>query len=446
MNAIVPISPDACLPESEQLESQITLLAGQINAANHRLLKLIARFDEISGWSCGGTVKSCAHWLNWKCGIAMGAAREKVRVAKALQELPQIDAAFAKGELSFSKVRAMTRVATRENEDYMLNIANHGTASHIEQLVRKYRSVRKPGEPQDKDSGLDSRKLTYFQDSEGNWIIHAKLPPEEGAMVVKAIEAVAQPIQEENQKQLREEQQNVSAETSSSFQNTRADALARMAEHCLATVDESAGLQVLNGGERCQLIVHIEPGGCNMDGKRWLAPEVARRMACDASLVTVEKDNNGNILNIGRRSRTVPPAIRRALSIRDKTCRVPGCCESRYVDAHHIHHWADGGETSLDNLVTLCRHHHRLLHQGVFTIQDAEIDGKRQLQFIGLDGEVMRESYFPQFKNVSAETHLAVGVLSPGVGERTCVTKWQGENCDYGMAVEGLLGRLGSNG
>ena len=114
---------------NDKLGAEITLLAGQINAANYRLLKLIAEFDDSKGWSGGGTVKSCAHWLNWKCGIAMGAAREKVRVAHCLENLPLIEASFAAGEISYSKVRAMTRVATPETEDSLMNIARHGTTS-----------------------------------------------------------------------------------------------------------------------------------------------------------------------------------------------------------------------------------------------------------------------------------------------------------------------------
>ena len=125
---------------NEQLEDQITTLAGQINAANYRFLKLIAEFDRRQAWA-GYGLRSCAHWLNWKCSISMNPAREKVRTARALEGLPGINEAFQKGELSFSKVRAMTRIATEENEDYLLNIAEYGTAQHVEVLVKAYRTV-----------------------------------------------------------------------------------------------------------------------------------------------------------------------------------------------------------------------------------------------------------------------------------------------------------------
>ena len=179
-------------------------------SVNHRRLQLIAEFDRRKGRSGGGTVRSCAHWLNWKCGIALVAAREKVRVAKSLQDLPLIDAAFAAGEISYSKVRAMSRAATPKNEEYLLNIARYGTASHLEQVVRKYRKVtRKDDIAAEREQERD-RELVYYQDSDGMWIIHARLPAEDGCLVVKAIEAVATPEQENKQDEI---QKNDSAES-----------------------------------------------------------------------------------------------------------------------------------------------------------------------------------------------------------------------------------------
>ena len=449
--------------EDEMLGQEITLLAGQINAANHRLLKLIAQFDQRKAWSGGGTVRSCAHWLNWKCGIALGAAREKVRVAQCLEILPLIDAAFAAGEISYSKVRAMTRVATPENEDFLLRIAQHGTASHVEKVVGKYKNVQAAADDTTEREQDNACKLVYYQDSDGMWVIHAKLPPEAGALVVKAIEAIATPAQEEKQEELKQaresEPKDVSAETFF-IEHTRADALAKMAEHFIATADRNPQLKALKGSERCQLVLHVDintlrqhghaPGSsrspdhehCHTDNNRWLAPQTAKRLCCDASVVTVLEDEQGRVLNIGRRSRTVPATISRALALRDKTCRFPGCCESTYVDAHHIQHWADGGETSLNNLVTLCRCHHRQLHRGSFSIRVEKTQGEQQLIFSTPAGKAIESSVFPQFPGVSAETSAeALSFSAPGVDAGTCVTRWRGEDCDYGMAVEGLLYR-----
>lgn len=457
------------LTYDEKLGQKITLLAGQLNAGNHRLLKLIAEFDMRKSWNADGTVRSCAHWLNWKCGIALGAAREKVRVAGALAQLPLIDAAFASGHVSYSKVRAMSRVATPENEDFLLMIAQHGTASHVEKVVGKYKSVQTTDEEGQERERENERKLVYFQDQNDMWVIHAKLPAEVGALVVKAIEAVATPAQIDKQKQLREPQKSVSAETFSEaieeeepthfqdlLQHTRADALVSIAEHFLATTKQNPQFQSLKGSERCQVMLHVDINTlrqhgkeashahrhCNMDDKHWISPKTAKRLSCDASLVTVLEDEQGRVLNIGRRTRTVPAAIGRALSLRDKTCRVPGCCESRYVDAHHIEHWADGGETSLDNLVTLCRAHHRQLHQGNFTITAEKTANGQQLLFTTPSGRTIETNFFTQFPNISAETSAdALRHAAPAVDTKTAIPYWHGEDCDYGMAIEALLKR-----
>ena len=457
------------LTYDEKLGQKITLLAGQLNAGNHRLLKLIAEFDMRKSWNSDGTVRSCAHWLNWKCGIALGAAREKVRVAACLAQLPMIDAAFASGYISYSKVRAMSRVATPENEDFLLMIAQHGTASHVEKVVGKYKSVQTTDEEGQERERENERKLVYFQDQNDMWVIHAKLPPEVGALVVKAIEAVATPAQIDQQKQLREPQKSVSAETFSEaieeeepthfqdlLQHTRADALVTIAEHFLATTKQNPQFQGLKGSERCQIMLHVDINTlrqhdketshahrhCNMDDKHWISPKTAKRLSCDASLVTVLEDEQGRVLNIGRRTRTVPAAIGRALSLRDKTCRVPGCCESRYVDAHHIEHWADGGETSLDNLVTLCRAHHRQLHQGNFTIATEKTAAGQQLLFTTPSGRKIETNFFTQFPNISAETSAdALSHAAPAVDTKTAIPYWHGEDCDYGMAIEALLKR-----
>ena len=306
MNNFAVLSAHTPPDYDEHLAAEITLLAGQINAANYRLLKLIAEFDDCKGWSGGGTVRSCAHWLNWKVGIALGAAREKVRVAHCLQQLPLIDAAFATGEISYSKVRAMTRVATRDNEDFLLTIARYGTASHVEQVVNKYRGVQRSQDDTEVEEQERARKLVYYQDDDGMWVIHARLPAETGAIVVKAIEAVAKPVQEARQEQLTHHRDvpagtDFAAETSAKaeglhdlLEHTRADALVTITEHFLSSSDKNTQWQGLKGSERCQLMLHVDintlrrhshPASpahehCHLDGKHWISPATARLCGC----------------------------------------------------------------------------------------------------------------------------------------------------------------------
>jgi hypothetical protein len=175
------------------LEAQITELAGHLNAGNHRFLVLIAEFDRRKGWSDSAT-QSCAHWLNWKCGIDMGAAREKVRVARALESLPRVSAAMARGELSYSKVRAITRVATPATEQLLLSIALHGTANHIEKTVRGFRRAQQAEELSHEARQQTARRVSYCHDADGSLIVKASLPAEMGALFIKALDAAVNAI------------------------------------------------------------------------------------------------------------------------------------------------------------------------------------------------------------------------------------------------------------
>ena len=199
------LAPKYC--RSEALGNQITGLCGYINAATYRLLEMIREFDQEGLWQLEG-VCSCAHWLNWKCGIGMNAAREKVRVANALGELTKISACYSRGEISYSKVRAMTRVATVDNEDYLLMIAQHGTAYHVETLVRKYRRVMRLADDAGKQH--DERSLRVCYEPDGTIVLHARLPAEKGALVLKAIEMAMDHAEDQDEDP---DEQDVSAET-----------------------------------------------------------------------------------------------------------------------------------------------------------------------------------------------------------------------------------------
>ena len=177
----------AFIRSTHELEDQIIELAGHLNAANYRFLSLLAEFDRRKGWNCRAT-RDCAHWLNWKCGIDLGAAREKVRTARALEKLPLVSAAMERGEISYSNVRAITRVATPENDDYFVQIALHGTAHHVETLVRAYRRAEEQELSRERQQQMH-REARYCWDYDGSLVLKARLPADVGALVLKAIEA-----------------------------------------------------------------------------------------------------------------------------------------------------------------------------------------------------------------------------------------------------------------
>ena len=459
--------------EGEALRERVTTLAARCNLAEYQFLKALAELVEREAW-CGTGVRSCAHWLNFHCGIGESAGREKVRVATRLGSLPNIDAAFSRGELSFSMVRAMTRVATPENEDSLLNIARHGTASHMEQVVRKYRRVKSSLEDSAEQAQRRNRTLSYHRDTDGSWVIRGRLPAEEGALVIKAIEAVARPEQLEEQKAIMEKMEQArkgadpSAETFAEqvereapeqfakvMNHTSADALIKVAEHFLATCGETGDYRGLAGSDRCQVMLHVDINTlrnqdppdcghhehCNLDEQQWVSPATARRLSCDASLLTVLEDEHGEVLNIGRKSRTVPYRMRKALEMRDPCCQFPGCTRKKGLDAHHVRHWADGGETRMDNLLNLCRHHHSLLHRDAYSIKP-ENNG---FTFITATGDRMETALFPQFAEESLQQASAeITDSAHDVDAHTCVPKWYGDRLDYGMAIDGLLSRDGA--
>lgn len=165
------------------LEDEIASLASHIHAATYRLIARLRQFDELEGWSGW---PSPAHWLQWRCGFSLNAAREKFRVARALRELPLTSDAFRKGELSCAQVRAVTRIATPENEATLLMWALHSTASHMEKLARLYRRY---GENAAAMAQHRERSFDHWEEEDGMVSFRLRLPAEQAAVVLKAIEA-----------------------------------------------------------------------------------------------------------------------------------------------------------------------------------------------------------------------------------------------------------------
>ncbi len=421
-----------------ELVDEITTLAGHLNAANARFLVLVAELDRRRGWAEWG-VKSCAHWLNWKCGIGLGAAREKVRVAHALEQLPRLAAAMAEGRISYFKARELTRVADSSNEDYLLNIALCGTASHVEHAVRGYRRALDAAELSREAIQQRDQSLWFHIEPDGSMVIRGRLPAEVGTLFVKALQAAEDSLPIPKNVPAGTSFDTVPTDDLHRSRKRRVEALATMAESFLAS-----GSHELAGGDRQQIIVHVDAetlkhshaGRCELEHGPSIAADTARRLSCDASLVAIIENEQGEPLNVGRKTRTIPPAIRRALNARDKGCRFPGCAFKRYVDGHHVKHWAHGGETKLSNLVTLCRFHHRLVHEGQVTIQ--ALDGGA-FRFVRPDGR----SYDSPAPARSDWSRL---VAAPQSGEiritpSTAVTHWMGEALDLDDAVSALMER-----
>jgi hypothetical protein len=421
----------------ETLEAEITTLAAHLSAATYRLLELIAEFDRRHGWS-GIGLKSCAHWLSWKCGIGLVAAREKVRIARALDALPGIADAMRRGELSYSKVRAMTRIATASNEQTLLAIALNGTATQVERTAQLYRRTSRALERDVATAQHRDRELSYYFDEDGTFVIHGRLTAEQGAVIVKALQTADSALRADAASKGASVEATALGSKRGDWRAQQADAFALLAETMLAHGAEGAA-----SNERHLVHVHVnvealsgtraEDVQCHVHEGPALARDVARKVACDASLVGYLEDNEGNVLDLGRKTRAIPVALRRALEHRDEGCRFPGCLSTRFVDAHHIEHWVDGGETRIDNLVLLCRYHHGLVHEGGFALESA----RGELVFRRQDGRVIAP--VPQAVALHGcggealqRAHSASGLR---IDERTAVSGWFGERADYDYLI-----------
>jgi 5-methylcytosine-specific restriction endonuclease McrA len=432
---IVTVNPTF---EVDRLGDQIAELSAHLEAATGRLLDLIREFDVRKGWNLG--FRSCAEWLTWRVGLDPGAAREKVRVARALGTLPLLARALARGELSYAKVRALTRVATPETEERLLKVGRAGTAAHVEQIVRAWRRVDGKAEARQAARQHAARALHVYEDEDGTVVLRGRLTPEVGALLVRALAAARETLYQRSQRT-----ETVSPPTEPSPEpptraQQQADALALLAETALHhELDPGAP------GERYQVVVHVDapvladpdqPGESVVEGGGHVSAETSRRLACDASRVVMRHDEDGRVVEVGARTRTIPPALRRALHHRDRGCRFPGC-GLRLGEGHHVRHWAEGGPTTLSNLALLCRRHHRAVHEEGYKAT-REPDGT--LRFRRPDGRL-----FPDVPPAPAVPADPVQVLQAQHEEqglrlhaRTTCPSWLGERLDVGWAIDVL--------
>jgi hypothetical protein len=429
--------------ELEQLGDEIAVYTAYETAVVYQQLVRLREFDRWEGWS--GGFATCGHWLSWRTGLDRGAARERVRVARALEQLPRLGESLRTGALSYSKVRALTRIATPANEQSLHEFALQSTAAQLERLVRAWRTVDRQEEAQQERVRHAARSLTLCPLDDGSYELRGRLEPEAALVLQRALEAAAWELYRDGQ-----------PNRESPVTARRADALALVAE-CALQSGRLSGRPTLpsqpstpdpaevavNHPDHRMVVLHVDgdvleaeagTGDAVLDDGTRVSAETARRFSCDASRVGMTHAPDGSIIAVGRRTRTVGSALRRKLDHRDGGCRFPGC-RSRFCDAHHIEHWADGGETSLDNLVLLCRMHHRAVHEDGFTVEMAP-EGPR---FETPDGRPLPEAPAsprlpPDPIGVLRASWDADGVrFSPESGR----SGWTGErfDVDYAIAV-----------
>jgi hypothetical protein len=432
----------------ERLEAQICELAGHLTAATCRFLVLLGDFDARRGWA-SWEMKSCASWLSWKCQMSSGTAREHVRVARTLRDLPVIRGEFGAGRLSYAKVRALTRIATPDSEAGLAEIAGPMTGNQLERFARAHRQVSSA----DDAAARMRRRLAWRVEDDGSLAGTFRLPPLQSAVLLKALRAAVGDL----------EHPHVSAETPATAQadaptsSSLADALVAIAEAFLAEKAAAA-----DDPDLYQVIVHVgtdvvtsggpaadpadvsaetpatsatppapddpaDPARCHVEDGPAISVTTAQMIACGSTWSWMLHDSVGKLLDLGRRRRRPNAALRRAARERDKCrCRFPGC-ESRRVDLHHIQYWSNGGRTKLENLVSLCKYHHMLVHERGYLIAAAR-DGT--LAFYRSDGTAVPASpALPQIHGTIENCHDA------DITPETIIPPWYGERLDLDHAI-----------
>lgn len=342
-------------------------------------------------------------------------------------------AAFAAGELSYSKVRAVCRVARPETEAVLLELARAATTSQLEEIVRTYRSVTGREELDQHNERHLERFARWYWDDDGSLVITARLSPEDGAVVLAAMEMgreVAAPPEKQPADPASDSAESLPAEARS------ADALVAAAKLALvARGDAEPPPPAVLIVDRATLEGADEGGRSYLEGVGAIPPECARRLACDAKVTALLEGADGSPLDLGRSQRTPSIRLRRALRRRDGGCRFPGCGQRRFLHAHHIVHWSHGGETKLWNLILLCGRHHRLLHEGGF-----RIESRAGGEFAFFDRNGQRVPEVPPAVPVggpplAVQNELAGLAIDP----ETCRSLGNGGAYDLGMTIDALV-------
>ncbi|MEX5711454.1 DUF222 domain-containing protein, partial [Parafrankia sp. FMc6] len=367
----MPPGLDAQTAPLPDLEAAICGWAGRLAAATCGWLVLVAAFDQRGGWS-GVGLRSCAHWLSWRCGIGLRAAREHLATARALEQLPAVRAAFADGIISYSKVRAITRIADPTTERLWLEHALHCTAGQLERLVRTLRQAT--ADPDDRARTQAARRVTWRTDDDGMLHLTAVLPPDEGAQLIAAL-AAARTSLTTTTTTTNNSDPGFGSDATDSDQpppdekitaaprdrHRDADALLALAEgflqqpapgltsptHTITVHVDATTLLTTTQPRPPQPTPQPRPGSrAEIAPEIGLSPTVLRRLGCDTLIRSLFTDPHGNPLRLGRRHRLPTRQLRDAVHARDHgTCQYPGCAHTRWLHIHHLTPWTNGGTT-----------------------------------------------------------------------------------------------------
>ena len=344
---------------TRQLSEAIVDLRRRISAAEARWLAMVAEFDRRNGWVTAGCL-SMVDWLMSKCGMARSTAKERVRVAHELRRRPLVAEQFASGTLSYSKVRAITRVTDADEavDRALLAVAEVGTAADLDAAVAHWEKIRDQNDPVAAATRIwEKRGMRRYRQLDGLDTVEIVAPPEDVDRLMRVVDAYAD----------RQVNPVDKAPAGARHEHRRVDALLDLVEEGLAHASSGQPVDVdrtlVSVGVDYETLVERAPGGAWLGAGEPLTGEAARRLACDAGLVRVVTRGRSEVLDVGRKTRQWPRAVRRAILFRHgNRCCMPGC-ERRVLQIHHLFDWTKGGETAVHVGVPLCSGHHRLVHE-----------------------------------------------------------------------------------
>jgi hypothetical protein len=391
-------------PAHDALADDILGLSAHIAAAQAELAAKTARFDATMAWSEGG-IRSCAEFLSQNAGLDLGTGHDLASVGAGLNRLPSLAAACAAGELSFDKARAVAAVATAVDERMWVELARQCTGSQLVRICRGFRRAMAAAEPEQDRRHQVQRGVVQTWRDDGMVRLVALLTPEDGALVLAAIESVTggKPVPEDDPAEDR-------------WAANRADALVAICDDVLTKApDELASapastrmVVVVDAG----VLTGEEPSGiCELEGGHAISRNLALRLGCDCRVTTITT-RDGLPIDAGRTTRTISPRLSNALRVRDGGCLFPGCgAGPRRTEGHHLIHWALGGPTDLENLVSICRYHHRRHHLGDFEVEKRPAGGYRFITAWGREITAHRTSVDP---DVGGSPYLKEMALARG--------------------------------
>jgi hypothetical protein len=432
---------DLAALSDDALADHIRSFASRISAATCVFLLAVGEYEQRRAWE-RWECRSMSHWLSWRCGISPVTARQQVRVAVALRELPTVRTEFAAGRLSYSQVRAITRVATPATEEMFTDLAKVMTAGQLEAVTHAFRRSRIAAE-ETAIQRRTHRTLTWATDDDGSTVGTFRLPPEDAAVLLRALTGRRYPDDFVDADRDRAVDPLGAANADALVEIARADLDRQQTtdadadpgdRYLVAIVAEVAALTPAPHSDRsdCGSAQTSDEGTgelCRLVDGPGLASSTVRRLACDQPTVVIREDGEGNLLNLGRRTRRPNRPLRRALRHRDgDRCRFPGC-PGNGVEAHHVTHWLDGGATRLENMVSLCRRHHHRHHEGAFGI---EATGDGSFRFSLPFGKIIPT--VPPTPTVPAGGQLE-GFAAPDA----CTPIWEGDRLDLPIIIDGLF-------